>query len=393
MSKMQDLKKWIKSFYSGRTWLMKLVSKYTIDTYLPNLKRYCEACGKNPDELIAFKDKGIIDFVKTGNPALRFQAEELFDITISEMELTESARSNISTAVISFYKHNRRPLVEVKKFERPEAEKRRPSIEDVEAMANSVGWKRDKALIWFLSSACFREGTLVKLTWGDLKLTEDVEAPIMITIKGARMKGAGKGRYKGIEQTCFLHKSAWELMLAYKKEATRKLRKKYSEFEITDKTPLFLNYVNGKFAKGLTTFGFSEVWTKASLNAWGDLEVKRFSPHDMRDFVSNALKKAKVDVVDRAVLTGHKIKGVERHYQDPEKMYLKEAFKSAIPFLTPQKPEQLRKDIDTQKDRIEELEEISKTYRERMLELEGMIPTGEEITRLKTILKEIKESE
>lgn len=345
--KMDDLRKWIKKYRAGKIWLTKLESKFTIDTYLPNLKRYCEACGLDPDQLIELKMEGM----RAVGTEKEFQAEEMFDLTISEMELTESAKSNVSTAITSFYKHNRRPLVETKKFERPEAEKRRPSITDIEDMANSLGWKRDKALIWFTASAPFREGTLEKLLWGDLKETNDIEAPIIITIKGRRMKGAGKGRYRGIEQTCFLHRFAWNLMLEYKKEASRKLRKKYPDFEITDKTPLFLNYVNGKFAKGLSTFGIVEIWTKASLNAWSDLEVKRYSPHDMRDFVSNALKKAKVDPVDRAVLTGHKIKGVERHYQDPEKTDLREAFKSALPYLTTQKPEELRKDIDILKDK------------------------------------------
>ena len=99
-------------------------------------------------------------------------------------------------------------------------------------MANNVNWKRDKALIWFTASACFREGTLEKLTWGDLKLTEDPEAPIMITVKGRRMKGSGKGRYGGIEQTCFLHKYAYNLLMEYKKEAVRKLLKKYKAFII-----------------------------------------------------------------------------------------------------------------------------------------------------------------
>lgn len=102
---MENLRKWIKRYRSGRIWLTKLESKYTIDTYLPNLKRYCEACGLDPDQLIELKMEGM----RAVGTEKEFQAEELFDLTISEMELTESARSNVSTAVTSFYKHNRRP--------------------------------------------------------------------------------------------------------------------------------------------------------------------------------------------------------------------------------------------------------------------------------------------
>ena len=165
MSKMLDnLREWIKSYRSGRIWLTKLESELTVDTYLPNFKRFCEACDLDPDQLIELKMKGM----RNVGTEKEFCAEENFDITINELDATESAKSNISTSVLSFYKHNRRPLVEPKKFERPEPEKQRPSVTEIEEMANNVSWKRDKALIWFTASAPFREGTLGKLVWGDL---------------------------------------------------------------------------------------------------------------------------------------------------------------------------------------------------------------------------------
>jgi hypothetical protein len=53
-----ELKKWLKGFRSGQLWLVNLKSPETIRLYLPYLKMYCDAIGKNPDELIGLKMEG-----------------------------------------------------------------------------------------------------------------------------------------------------------------------------------------------------------------------------------------------------------------------------------------------------------------------------------------------
>ena len=102
--------------------------------------------------------------------------------------------------------------------------KRTPKLVDILEMEEAMVHRRDKALIWFLESAPFRGGTLTKLLWQDLKSTEsllkeireeakgqttttkneDVEiakaVPYYMVIEGARMKGGGKGKYKGVKQ-------------------------------------------------------------------------------------------------------------------------------------------------------------------------------------------------
>lgn len=100
MSKMsEDLKKWIRSFRSGRIWLNKLHSEATITQYLPLLKRYCDLTGKTPDELIELKMEGMR---KVGTLE-EFLAEELHDSTINALDVSESAKSNMSTSVQSFF--------------------------------------------------------------------------------------------------------------------------------------------------------------------------------------------------------------------------------------------------------------------------------------------------
>jgi len=123
-----------------------------------------------------------------------------------------------------------------------------------------------------------------------------------------------------------------------------------------------------------------DIFEMASLNAWGDLEKKRFSPHDFRDFVDNALKNARVVEVDRAPLIGHKIKGVEKHYQDPDHKDLMACFESALQFLSPD-PE-LSKTTITEADRITGLK-AETNQRIRIM----IITTKEEIARYEAEIK------
>ena len=129
-----------------------------------------------------------------------FQAEELHDLTISEMDTTPSVKVNISASVSSFYMHNRRPLVNLRKFDRPTPKQRTPSLEDLQTLANCARNRRDEALVWFLTTAPFRDGSIKELKWSDFKRTDDKELPLMLNIKAEKLKGSGRGKYQGLRQ-------------------------------------------------------------------------------------------------------------------------------------------------------------------------------------------------
>lgn len=60
MSKLMDsLTEWIRQFRCGKIWINKLVSKETKRVYLSYFKKFCDAVGKNPDELINMKLEGM----------------------------------------------------------------------------------------------------------------------------------------------------------------------------------------------------------------------------------------------------------------------------------------------------------------------------------------------
>ena len=138
--------------------------------------------------------------------------------------MTPSVKAESKNAIISFFKHNWRNLNPnvASDIEAPEAKKRTPIIEDIQALDANMTTARDKALVWFFPSTAVRVETLTKLTKGDLKPTNDAEVPYYLEIEAKRLKGAGIGKYKGIKQVTFIHKLAWQKVQDYFAEAKRK---------------------------------------------------------------------------------------------------------------------------------------------------------------------------
>jgi integrase len=151
-------------------------------------------------------------------------------------------------------------------------------MEDILDLDNAMTNQRDKAIIWFFASTSMRIGTLIKLKWSDLKSTNDSEVPYQIEIESARLKGHGVGKFKGLKQITFLHSLALEKLMSYKEEAKRK------GYLLKDDSPIFVGYKNSKKILPITTPSINSAFDNASLALWHDLEVKRFSPHDFRDF-------------------------------------------------------------------------------------------------------------
>jgi integrase len=332
MSKtMDNLEAWLKKFRSGKIWLTKLRSEATKEVWLPLFKLYCDVAQKTPDELIELK----MEDMRLVGTDKEFQAEELYDITISEMKIPNSRKANLSESVKSFYRANRRPLVEVKKFERPSARKRTPKLEDIEDMASCSRTRRDEALVWFLTTSPFREGTLTQLKWKDLKETNDSTLPYMLNIEAERLKGHGKGKYKDLRQICFVNYFVAQKLMNYRKEAERK------GVKITPDTPLFIVYRgengNGNEAHTLSDDSIRLIFQNMCLDAWNDLNIKRFSPHDFRRFVNTAMERAKISDNWRSIIMGHvpsEVKG--KFYSDPAIKELMEHFKSTLAYLIPE---------------------------------------------------------
>lgn len=155
------LEEWIQQYGYGMAWFNKLHSENTKRTYLPNLKKYCNWTKKNPDEPIQLKIEGL----QSINTLKEFQAENLLEKFISTSKFPLSVKDSIRTTVISFYKNNRRPLIEIMEVSTPESKKRCPKAQDILELENAFTSLRDKFLCWFIASAPFRLDTITKLKW------------------------------------------------------------------------------------------------------------------------------------------------------------------------------------------------------------------------------------
>jgi integrase len=268
----ESLEQWLLSFESGKTWLQKLNSPETKRVYVSSLKKYCIAVKKTPDSLIALKVQGL----KHTGDSKEFQAEKLLENYLFSVKLTDSIKEQIKASVMSFYKNNWRALNNqtAQNIGKPTPKQRTPTSKDLEKLESKMTSQRDRALIWFLASSGVRVGTLNKLTWQDLKPTQDSEIPYKMIIEAERLKGHGKGRYKGLKQICFIHRLAAGKLEEYKIEA----KTKGYNFKLQD--PIFIRYSNEGKIQAMKNALMDKVFTVASLTLWNDLEKKRFSPQD-----------------------------------------------------------------------------------------------------------------
>lgn len=162
MSKLtEETEAWIRRFESGKAWVDTIQSPDTKRVYLSRLRHYCEAVGKNPDELIELKVEGL----KNINTPKEFQAERLLQNFLYSTDLTDSPKIAIRTAVFSFYEANWRNLNPntANKLSYSVTKQRTPKLEDLIALEENMISKRDKAIVWFLASSPVRVDTLSSL--------------------------------------------------------------------------------------------------------------------------------------------------------------------------------------------------------------------------------------
>jgi site-specific recombinase XerD len=339
LSKMTDsLQKWILRYPSGRTWFNKLNSEVTKRIYLTHLKRYCNEVKKNPDELIQLKIDGLKHI---GEPS-EYQAENLLETYLATTKLTMNMKVSSKTAVLSFYAKNRRRLDSetAENIERDEPQKRCPKTNDLIELENAMNTQRDKAVLWFIASAPVRVGSIPKLLWKDLKPTHDEDVPYYLKIEGKRLKGSGKGKYKGVKQVAFLH------MLAVQKLRNYRVEAKERGYKLNKDSPIFISYRQQGKLKPLSPYSIEGVFANASLAAWHNLEQKRFSPHDLRDYVQSALENAGVNVNIIKPILAHKPRGVDKHYSEHDIRDFLEKFKTALPYLLPQSVESVKAEME-----------------------------------------------
>jgi hypothetical protein len=178
---------------------------------------------------------------------------------------------------------------------------------------------------------------------------------------------------------------AWQKLENYFAEAKRK------GYALTEDSPLFIAY-KGHFSKEekklavkpkkirvMTQGAINQVYDNASLSTWKDLELKRFSPQDFRDFVQSQLENADINANIIAPIMAHKPKSaVDFHYSSHLWQELLAKYKQALAYLLPISVEKLKTETDqlkTDNDRlIKEQQKQIEEIRERLMKYLSYLP-------------------
>jgi len=295
-----------------KRWIRKAESQISKKKYTKAIMRYCACVEKTPKQLIQLKQN-----------SKNHDAEDLLDEFVEFTQqngITDNVIWNIVVAIKSFYKWNYADLskgagkitrTKVKPYRTPDKDSLRKFLEGAQI--------RDKAIISFMASTGIALGSIPKLTWNHV---QDIENDVPhVALTSVEIKGKGKGKYEGIEQHTFLTPHAKESLLAYKEWRQRKEKRK-----LKPNDPLFT--INEKPYTALNEISVRKVFDRRS-----EESGIKFSAHDMRRFTQTQLETARLQPNWIKKVLRHKISGEENPYSQPKIEALREAFKTALPYL------------------------------------------------------------
>lgn len=241
-----------------------------------------------------------------------------------------------------------------------------PTVDDIEKIANATKNYRDEFLVWFLQSTGVRRRTVPKLTFGDLRKIVHVGDEMKVCPLGARVEGEIdalvpfflqigserlKGRYRGVQQICFLHFKCYQKYSQYVKWLQNE------SIPIAPSTPIFMKLKKPHTA--LKHGSIRNIIVDASIDAFGNGKV--FTPHDLRRHQQTQLEKARIPDNWIKKLQGKKLKREQSPYSLPKIQDLHKAFKDSVsyfvPTTEPQPQEHLAKRITDQDKQIKEQQE------------------------------------
>jgi integrase len=312
----EEIEPFTQQYEEVKRWLRKVESSVTKERYAKSLICYCEATGKTPSKLIELKKN-----------SKDHDAEALLDEFVEEAQRVECANSKIRNLVIamkSFYKWNYQDLssgagkitlLKVRPYRTPDKELLTKFLEGAHT--------RDKALISVMACTGISLGSIPGLKWKHVwnDLVEKPNDTPHIGLASSEIKGRGKGKYAGIEQHTFLTPYATKALLAYREWEERKEKKK-----ITPESYLFVTETE-PFRK-FTIANVNRVFKQRS----EETGIK-FSPHDLRRFVQTALETARLQPNWIKKILRHKVAGEESPYSQPKIEALREAYRTALPYL------------------------------------------------------------
>jgi hypothetical protein len=293
------------------TWLGKLQNK---NESAWHLWLFCSKVGKDPNELLAFKD----------DTSSR-EAEYLLDNFVADetLNLPNSTKVSATIAVKSFFKHNYRDLAKASGQITFIKQKpyRRHSKEELLKIYRSAQNPRDRALITFTWSTAIAKETLSKIQWNHLEPDWEKQELPHIGLPDVLIKGHGRGKYRGVRQETFLTPEAKRDILEYRDYLTR-----VKGLKINPEDHIWIE-INSPF-KPLDYDAFAKI--SIALSKRSGIP---FGWHDARRYVETALEETKINPNWARKIRGRKVRGEEAPYSRPAIEQLRNAYKEAVPLL------------------------------------------------------------
>lgn len=353
-----------------KQWLRKVESDYTRKGYVRQLIRYCEATGKTPSELIELKENG-----------KKHEIENLLDEFIEEATKADALNSvvwNIAKAVKSFYKWNYCDLsrgagkisrIKIKAYRTPDKETLLQFMEGMQV--------RDKALVSLMACTGIAEGSIPRLRWKHVQEINEKEIP-HIALTSAEIKGQGRGKYESVEQHTFLTPHAKRMLLTYRKWRETK----------EGRTLTLEDYLFTTLAQPYRVITLSELG--AIFGRHSKAIGIKFSPHDLRRFTQTALETARLQPNWIKKILRHKVSGEENPYSQPKIASLRDAYKTALPYLDlSEKPSE----VDRDKQQMRNMGAMMGWTQQKMARLEELLIEAKSTTEVRKIPEQLKREE
>jgi hypothetical protein len=305
----------------------------------------------------------------------------LLDEFIEEATKADALNSvvwNIAKAVKSFYKWNYCDLsrgagkisrIKIKAYRTPDKETLLQFMEGMQV--------RDKALVSLMACTGIAEGSIPRLRWKHVQEINEKEIP-HIALTNAEIKGGGKGKYENIEQHTFLTPHAKRMLLTY-----RKWRETKEGRALTPEDYLFTT-----LAQPYRVITLSELGAIFSRHSKA-IGIK-FSPHDLRRFVQTALETARLQPNWIKKILRHKVSGEENPYSQPKIASLRDAYKTALPYLDlSEKPSE----VDRDKQQMRNMGAMMGWTQQKMARLEELLIEAKSTTEVRKIPEQLKREE
>jgi len=301
----------LQEFIETQTWL-KTISSQSGVIYLNALKKFCEWCGKNPQELILQRDREL----KNDDPNDRTGIRDLvldFRHHLEHVGLAPKTINSYDGAIRSFFTSvlGKRGMINVRNYRNRGVTQKKdliPTLEELKKMIDAMSLEEGFRIL-FLAQTGMRVSDAISLKIGNIKRELDLgNTPLAIRFipkKDRELIG---------ERITFLGSDGVEMLKQY-----LAWREKQEE-TITEDSPLFVGRTKrqkGKKIISITDQGFNDTVHEAARRAGignGNGKYGRIRIHCLRKFFITQMTNHGMEDKIVNFLTCHKISEVDGVY-------------------------------------------------------------------------------